>query len=161
MENKELNVYLNERMKELLNKAQAFEKRVISDRESFMKSMSAVKKAKEDNKDTNYKDHKDDLINMQKTHYNSFLLEQNLQHVLNTIIEVSNMANILKVELDLPEEEKKALETITKTSTNIFTLDKAGEVVLADSEMRPMIEQAMNEKITDDTQLKVVFDNMA
>jgi hypothetical protein len=160
MENKDLTIYLNERMKELLTKAQAFEKKVISDRESFMKSMETVKKAKDSGEKVDYKDHKDDLINMQKSHYNSFLLEQNLQHVLNTIIEISNMANVLKVELELPEEERKALDTITKTSTNLFTLDKEGNVVLADTEMKPMVEQAMNQRVADDSQLKVLFDNM-
>jgi|31_taG_2_1085359.scaffolds.fasta_scaffold00206_13 hypothetical protein len=160
MENKDLTIYLNQRIKELLTKAQAFEKKVISDRESFMKSMETVKKAKESGESLDFKDYKEDLINMQKTHYNSFLLEQNLQHILNTVIEISNMSNILKVDLDLTEEDSKALDAITKSSSNLFTLNKSGDVVLAETEMKPMVEQAMNQKITEDSQLKVLFDNM-
>lgn len=157
MAKSQANIYINEKVKELLEKAEAFEKRVLSDREQFFQSQLAVQTLKKNNPDAKYTDAKEDLVTMQKTHYNSFLLEQNLQHVLNTLIELNNMAIVLKIELDLNEEQKKALELIGKSSTNLFTLDKDKNVVFADNEFKPVIEKEMNDKQNDPKTLESMF----
>lgn len=150
-------IYLNEKVKELLEMAQAFEKRVISDRESFFTSQVAVQTLKKNNPEAAYTEVQEDLVTMQKSHYNSFLLEQNLQHVLNTLIEMNTMSIVLGVELELTEDEKSALDVIGKSSTNLFTLDKNKEVIYADNELRPMIEKTINEKQNDPETLKKMF----
>ena len=146
MAKSQANIYINEKVKELLEKAEAFEKKVLTDREAFFQSQLAIQTAKKDDPDAKYTDFKDELVTMQKTHYNPFLLEQNLQHVLNTLIELNSMAAVLKIDLDLDEDQKKALDLIAKSSTCLFTIDKDKNVVFADNEFKPIIEKEMNDK---------------
>jgi hypothetical protein len=157
MAKSQANIYINEKVKELLDKAEAFERRVLSDREEFFQSQVAVQSAKKANPDAKYTDVRENLITMQKTHYNSFLLEQNLQHVLNTLIEMNNMAIVLDIELDLNDDQRKALDIIGKSSTNLFTLDKEKNVVFADNELRPVVEKEMNDKQNDPKTLESMF----
>ena len=157
MEKSKTNIYLNEKVKELLEMAQAFEKKVISDRESFFTSQVAVQTIKKNKPGAVYTEVKEDLLTMQKSHYNSFLLEQNLQHVLNTLIEMNTMSIVLGIELELNDDEKSALKEIGKSSTNLFTLNKNKEVVYADNELRPVIEKTINEKQNDPENLEKMF----
>ena len=157
MSKSQANIYVNEKVKELLEKAEAFEKKVLLDRERFFQSQLAIQTTKRDNPDAKYTDVREELVTMQKTHYNSFLLEQNLQHVLNTLIEMNNMAIVLKIDLDLTEDQRKALDIIGKSSTNLFTLDKDKNVVFADNEFTPVIEKQMNDKQNDPKTLESMF----
>lgn len=157
MAKKTTEIYLNEKIKELLEKANYFEKRVVKDREDFFMNQIKVQEFKKDNPEGTFKDVAESLKTMQETHYNSFLLEQNLQHILNTVMELNNMAQILDVEIDLSDKEREALDKLSQASTSIFTLDENKEVVLADTEMKEYIEKAAKERLGDDKGLEQMY----
>lgn len=154
---KKVDTYLKDRINELLKRANLFEKRVLSDREKFLESQKIVQDFKRDNPSDPYDKVKDDLITMQESHYNSFLLEQNLQHTLNTIVELNTMASVLEIDLQLSEDYDKALKFISNSPNNLFTISDSDEVVLADNELRPVVEKALAERQKDPNNLRDMF----
>jgi hypothetical protein len=160
MEKEKVDIYLKEKVGEYLRTIEVFEKKHISDREEFINLQRKTQMFKKDNPEGTYKDVKDDLVKIQELHYWSFLLEQNMKHELVKVKELITLSDLLGIELDLVGDDAKAAKAIKSQSSDMFYVDKAGEVSLLDTEFRPQIEQAINSKKTDIDTLKSMFDNI-
>ena len=159
MENN-LNVYLNTRIEELLTKSILFEKKLISYREDFIMLKARLQATKKADPSTPVSKVKDDLVKLQESHYNAFLLEQNLQHTLNVLIELATASNILNIELNLDEDKKKRLEEIAKSSSDLFTINENKDVVFVDNEVRELIDKTFNERNSNEELLKTLFEEL-
>jgi len=105
-------------------------------------------------------DVKDDLIRLQESHYNAFLLEQNLQHTLNVLIELGNMSNILNIDLDLDEDKSRKLKDIAQNSSDLFMINGNNEVVFADNEIRELVEKTFKERNSNEELLTTLFEEL-
>jgi phosphoglycolate phosphatase-like HAD superfamily hydrolase len=160
MKNESVEVYLKGRVSELLNRVEKFEKRIISDREEFAKTRKGLQDHKKNNPNGSYEDVKDNLRKLMDLHYYSFLMEQNLQHNVNTILELSTMANFFDINLGLEGDRAEAMKNISNAKPDIFTINDLGEVVLADDEFKNMISQALESKKVDNNNLKDMYETL-
>jgi hypothetical protein len=160
MKNESVEVYLKGRVSELLNRVEKFEKRIISDREEFAKTRKGLQDHKKNNPNGSYEDVKDNLRKLMDLHYYSFLMEQNLQHNVNTILELSTMAKFFDIDLGLEGDRAEAMKNISNAKPDIFTINDSGEVVLADDEFKNMISQALESKKVDNNNLKDMYETL-
>jgi phosphoglycolate phosphatase-like HAD superfamily hydrolase len=155
-----LKTYLNTRVNELLTKADLFQKQLISYRENFVDLRVKLQATKKVNPNTPISDVKDDLIRLQESHYNAFLLEQNLQHTLNVLIELGNMSNVLNIDLDLDEDKSRKLKDIAQNSSDLFMINGNNEVVFADNEIRELVEKTFKERNSNEELLTTLFEEL-
>jgi hypothetical protein len=152
--------YLKGRVLDLLKRIQSFEGKIISDREEFMTIRKKVQAYKKENPGSTYEDVKDDLLKLMDLHYFSFLMEQNLQHILNVALELNTMCNVIDLDLNLEGENAEAMRNISKAKPDIFTLNDKNEIVFADDEYKTMITSALDTKKQDLENLKDMYNSL-
>ena len=124
MSNKAIETYLVEKIKEFLNTAEIFEREVLASQEKHMTNQIVVQDYKKKNPDGNFTEVKKNLIDIQDSYYKSFLLEQNLRHMLSTLKELYLMAQSTGVKIDLSENHKSVIDEIMKHSNNVFRAER-------------------------------------
>jgi hypothetical protein len=160
MKNESVETYLKSRVNDLLNRVEKFEKRIFTDREEFMKTREVVKSHKKSNPSGSYEDVKSDLIRLMDLHYYSFLMEQNLQHILNTLIELNTMSNIFDIDLGLDENKKEAMKNISNQKSDIFIVNDSGDVVFSDEDFKKVITEALETRKASNDSLKEMYENL-
>lgn len=141
---KNMETYIAERLKEVLNRTEVFEQKVIADQEEFMKLQTEIAMFKKENPDGTYKDVVDKLRRMQELHYYAFLLEQNLKNELIRAEELGILADIMNFDLGLTESQQDAMKLIRSGESSIFAVNSKGEVGLLDGPARESIEAGIN-----------------
>lgn len=160
MKSEAVETYLKGRVSDLLKRIQSFEGKIISDREEFMTIRQKVQAYKKQNPGSTYEDVKEDLLKLMDLHYYSFLMEQNLQHILNIALELNTMCNIIDLDLKLEGENAEAMKNIAKAKPDIFTLNDKNEIVFADDEYKTMITSALDTKKQDLENLKDMYNSL-
>jgi hypothetical protein len=156
----ETQVYLDTKINEYLKKSILFEKKLFSYREDFTMTKAKLQALKKIDPNTPISNVKEDIVKLQENHYNAFLLEQNLQHTLNVLIELGNMANVLNIDLNLSDDYKNRLADIVKSSSDLFMVNENQEVTFVDNEIRSTIEKTFNERNSNEELLKALFDEL-
>lgn len=163
MKAKQVENYLKSSINDVLYRIKTFEKRVLDDRDYVEEARERILKHKSAKGD--WKEVKEDLIGIQKTHYYSFLLEQDLRNEHIRARELLTQANLFSIDLGLEGEDVKAVENILNTSVGIFDLGKDEDgnetVGLLDSPLRAQIEFGIESKLKDEKGLQEIFKNLA
>lgn len=153
-------LYLKEKVKEYLKTIEAFEKKHLADREEFITLQQKIQMFKANNPDSSYEAVKEELIRLQEVHYWSFLLEQNMKHELVKTKELITLSDILGIDFELEGDDNIALQNIRTQDSDMFQLDKDGEVILVDNSFKPQLEGALNSAKTNVENLKVMYSNV-
>lgn len=161
MENNQLENYLKGRVSDLLDRVRTFEKKILEDREAFAATRKKLQDYKRDNPSSSYEEVKSDLASIQDLHYNSFLLENNLNLVVSNLVELSTLVSFFNVELGLDEEKKAALDTISSINPNVFTVNDKGEIVITDDELSQTVKATLESKMNDPENLSEIYKSLA
>lgn len=161
MENNQLENYLKGRVSDLLDRVKTFEKKILEDRENFAATRKKLQDYKRANPSSSYEEVKGDLASIQDLHYNSFLLENNLNLVVSNLVELSTLVSFFNVELDLDEEKKAALDTISSMNPNVFTVNDKGEIVITDDELSQTVKATLESKMNDPENLSEIYKSLA
>tara|TARA_R110000772_G_scaffold59348_8_gene134400 strand:+ start:383 stop:883 length:501 start_codon:yes stop_codon:yes gene_type:complete len=160
MSKEKVEIYLQEKIQEYLKTLEVFEKKNLADREQFVSIQQKTQMFKKDNPEGTFKDVKENLIKIQELHYWSFLLEQNMKHELVKVKELIVLSDILGIKLELVNDHQEAVEAIRKQESDMFYVDKSGGVSLLDTEFKPQIEAAINDKKADEENLKTMYSHI-
>lgn len=149
--------YLKSQVKERLTRANIFENRVNSDRERAVTLQRELQEYKKANPDKGYEEVRDKLIETQKIHYYSALIEMQLKQEVGLIKEFTTMADMLKVDLDLDDEQKEIIRFIQTMNNNFFVTNEKGEIIIQDEENKKMLEQGMSKNLSNEERLKEIW----
>jgi hypothetical protein len=160
MGKKDAGIYLNEKIKELLGRADAFQSKVNNDKERYFSLQQQIATHKHNNPKGTYEDVRGELVEMQETHYYAFLLEQNLRDTLVKIEELTTMADILGVKLDLDDSQERGIKDIRGgTGSIIFNVTKDGNVTFMDTPENNHIKAVLDSKKESPQTLENMYKN--
>ena len=160
MSKETVEIYLREKSREYLKNIEAFEKKLINDKEIFSKLQEETQAFKKANPNETYEAVKKNLIGIKETHYWAFLLEQSLRHELIKLREILVMADINNIDLELEGDQLSASEEIRKQESRVFVLNKNNEVELIDNEFSKQLEGAVGVRKDDEEHLKRMYDSI-
>lgn len=163
MKVEQVETYIKEKVKETLGVIESFEKKVIDDRTNVEEMRKRILKNKDEN--GSWKDVKDDLIGIQKVHYYSFLLEQDLKNQHIRAEELLTQANVFGIDLGLEGRDAEAAKNILKGQNSMFGMsrDNKGNPIinLLDSPLKAQIEFGIESRLKDEKGLQEIYQNMA
>lgn len=88
----------------------------------------------------NHVDFKDELTTLEKTFFLDSLLLQNTVKLAAQTAELYTVVKLSKFDLELSEEEIKALEKFSAEDFNLFTVDKGEITTVEHSYVKPIME---------------------
>jgi hypothetical protein len=162
MKVEQVETYIKDKVNEVLGTIKNFEEKVLKDRNDVEGMRDRILDSRKNN--GVYTDVKDELIGIQKTHYYSFLLEQDLKNHHIKATELLTQANVFGIDLELEEEDNKAAENILKGNISMFGIssdNKGNKMVnLLDSPLKAQIELGIESRIKDEKELEKIYNDI-
>lgn len=150
--------YLEGQVKERLKRANIFENRVNEDRQASITLQRELQEYKKANPGKGFGEMKDKLIETQKLHYYSALIEMQLKQEVGLIKEHTTMADMLKLDLNLDDEQKEIVRFIQTMNSNFFVTDEKGEIIIPDATNKKLLEEGLQKSLTDEKRLKEIWE---
>lgn len=155
----EVTEYLNKRVIQLLDQAEQFDKILLDNAEKIRTILTSVSSRKRNEKEVTHNTVKNDLTEVQEKHYTNFLLEQDMKNTLSAIKEIDIMAEELKIDLGITEDQQQLLFMIKENHKSFYKITNGG-LDAEDTEIFKKIQEQLKEKLSNEDGLKAVFDNI-
>lgn len=156
METKE---YLVKNIKTLLETATELDKVLAANSEAIKTIMIAIASRKRNEENLKPSDVSKDLEEVQEKHYTNFFLEQNMKNVIVSVKELTKMAEELKIDTELTEDEIMKVNFIKENNTDLFTVIN-GRLEVADQALYKQITEGLKQKLAQEGALKSMFDSI-
>lgn len=153
-----IELYIQTKIVEYLNKSSEFYKKIRSSQETIEKVDASIWQVKKERGDEGFEQAKQQLITLQEVHYNMFLLDQSVKQIQFGIHELGVIAKLFNIEIPMREDTKEFYAMISRTNPHIFDIEK-GEVVMIQNEMTSVLMKAVSKKLHTDESLLKMYSN--
>jgi hypothetical protein len=150
--------YLESRVETLLEELKAMDKELISRRSSISDLMLKVKASKTEKTSSN--DFKKELSSIQESHYMAFLLEQSIGKKMSGLKELLVMADGLKLDLGLEDEDKEITNAVKQLAKELFIVEK-DKVSIFDDELYKVLTGGIKKEAESEKALELIYNQIS